>query len=252
MAFEINFTLKTLENIDKFGSDGKYSLHFFAISDSIYTYKIGNTVLLEYKDGHINDYYLERFVQDFLEIFPFFSRSVSEEFYQAIKNKSYDFETELEQLIIKYIDSDDEKIVDELCDLTWYISGCRQLGHGHLRDYLNIYFYRFEERLLIKWECSENYKAQSGQTEVLWNDFISDIQCFAKKYISEMTLQCERLSRFSAKDIKVYDPFPYLEDRKNELENYIFNNTWKFSEYSEGFLQAENDFKYVHKILDKY
>lgn len=199
MAFKINFHLKPFSDIVPFGND----VHYFALTDSIYTYTVGNTELLKYKNPeYVNDYYLERFIDDFLSIAEFISVSVSPRLYRLIKNNSMDIFNAIEDFIMDYENCIDgttpvmgkteqtvkywQECIDQADDIRYFLSGQRMIDHGHLKNMLYIYFYRCGDKLLIRWENDGAYTSESGQAEFLWSDFVKDIKEFFDSFLSQM------------------------------------------------------------------
>lgn len=197
MAFKVNFKLKPVDEIQE-------SLSLFTLTDGVYNYDINGEKMLCYKNPeYVNDYYLERFADDFLSIAEFISVSVSDRLYRFIKTDHEKFEKASEKFCEKYMDAIDGtsevmgkdekavkhwvKILDTAGDISDFINCQRMIDHGHLIDRLNIWFFRCREKLLIRWESSPEFtSAEVGQTEISWHDFVDDIKEFFGNFINQM------------------------------------------------------------------
>ena len=196
MAFRVKFRTKPVDELCGFGENGDV-LHYFAATDSHYHYELDDVSLLIYKNGCENDYYLKRFTDDFFPMLPVIGRCVPKWLYDCACNGNigslYDKVTDK---LTECVDNDaSEEIIEQTENLHYYLFGSRLLEHGFLRDGLDIYFYRYGDMLLIRWQCRGSWAAASGQRQVLWSEFISDIRCFADEYFAAMACQTESLAR---------------------------------------------------------
>lgn len=258
MAFEIIFKLKPINEILPFGTGDNKSIHFFALTDSEYYYKINDITLLEYTSQamkkyqvfkRFNIYYLEVLVRNLSEIMPFVIRDIPQDLYNIIKNQSIDFNTYLTD-ILESIEVDNSKF-DLICNMQYYLYGCRMIEHSFLKNYLDIYFYKCGDKLLIKWECSESYVSKSNQVEVSWNEFKADIQSFFDKFIHDMKYQIENALRYDCKDIQLDKPL--LVDTFEKSKKYLKNLFSEFCNvpdlyFSPDFLNTENLFEDINKV----
>ena len=198
--FKINFKLKNINDIEPWGNE----LHWFALTDGILYIQVGDHKIYEYSDSALdffkcdkyNDYYLERFVTDFTEIFRFIREPIPEILYDNIDTFADMAYLWKNMYINKPDDVFDEFYFGEYDTLTeWYC--IRTLDSAHLTGGPDISFFRCGDKIKIMWNTDDDAVLENGQNiwtspngvyEMSWNDFTEEVESFLKKYRRAMDL----------------------------------------------------------------
>jgi hypothetical protein len=200
----INFKLKKFEEIVPIGQKPNLSLSWFWLTDADLYLTIGNNKIYEYSTealshfGHkktpYNDYYLARFIEDFTKLFQKIGESIPEKYYELSKNKDL-FEENAQKWLDKY-DTDEDEHNDFYFDeyntlISWIYE--RNLNSGHLIGGPSLWFFRCKNKINIVWETDDEldnggkiWTAKSGNHEMNYDDFVSEINTFGIKFFSEM------------------------------------------------------------------
>ena len=205
-----NFRLKHPDEIDPWGREGNYSLHWFGLTDGEYWIDLGNIKVYEYSPDirsewnapsqHI-DYQISRFVEDLFHILPSVHISVPDHLFELVNSHSD---------LIRYLErhdawvnkqSDDDTITDEFIEntealMSWISS--RHIDSMHMINGPHVWLFRNGERIRILWHTegtSDNgsrfWSADSGQTEMNYADFINEVEIFKTAFFDAMKKQVE-------------------------------------------------------------
>ena len=210
--FRINFILKPPAEIAPWGENGDH-LSWFGLTDSELWITVGEQTIYEYTDAACkewnhdirhNDYYLSRFLEDFSRTFTYIRESVSREYYDHID----EFVTETDNWQSMYLDDDsvdDDAFIifleDKFDPLTeWFYD--RVFDSGHLTGGPLIGCFRCGEMIKIRWHSDftldngENiWTAPSGDFEIPYVDFVSEVKRFFREFYAAMDKQVETALR---------------------------------------------------------
>ncbi|MDE6797838.1 MAG: hypothetical protein K2J36_07500 [Ruminococcus sp.] len=199
--FKINFKLKNINDIVPWENN---DLHWFALTDGILYIQVGDHKIYEYSDSALdffkcdkyNDYYLERFVTDFTEIFRFIREPIPEILYDNIDTFADMAYLWKNMYINKPDDVFDEFYFGEYDTLTeWYC--IRTLDSAHLTGGPDISFFRCGDKIKIMWNTDDYAVLENGENiwtspngiyEMYWNDFTEEVESFLKKFCRAMDL----------------------------------------------------------------
>ncbi|WP_337100117.1 DUF5984 family protein [Paenibacillus sp. YIM B09110] len=187
----IHFKLKEIKDISPWGSEGKLMLHWFALTDSYYWFKFGDTEFPKYtKEINIEfnqankplyiDYQFARFFWDISEILRHVESPVPDEIFEFINSvdKLELFQQSLKDwLEISWDESEElnEEIYDEAREWLYV----RKLDFGYLVGGPELYFIRNNDRIHIYWIA--NYKTENGVS--FWQEARGEYSCNYYEFI---------------------------------------------------------------------
>lgn len=206
-----NFIMKDIRDISPFGSlESGFSLHWFGLTDSFYWLNVGEYEILRYSDMLINkyqdefklpyvDYQLSRFLEDFFEILPSISTPIPDEIFQNIKTYSNmdAFRNDINDWL-EYKWNEDDDDYDKIYLPAAQVLSDRRLDTGYLKGGPNIWFFRNNEKLLIRWDCENKnedgtkfWSADKGEHIVSFQEFINEVIDFYNKFWDRMNEQVD-------------------------------------------------------------
>nr|WP_294785744.1 DUF5984 family protein [uncultured Flavobacterium sp.] len=231
----INFKLKNIDKIIPVGQEPNQTLSWFWLTDGELWLNFENETIYKYSDEAIhyfgnestsyNDYYLIRFIEDFIELFEKMSESIPENFYllaedlKKFKSKSQDW------LDIHDTNENTDFYFDEYYKLVSWINE-RTLDSGHLIGGPNLYFFRKNDKIKIIWETEyslENgislWTATDGCSEMNYHDFVSKIKMFGEDFFNKMDDQIELALSRNFKNIFI-DKNRLVEEHQERKEDF--------------------------------
>lgn len=168
-----------------------------------YTYRSATKKIYEYSDSarnffkcdiKYNDYYLARFVFDFMETFRFIREPIPEVLYNNI-DKFEDITDLWKDLHFDEADDLFDSFYDnEYCPLIEWYCNCK-FDSAHLVGGQHIGFFRCGDKVKILWKSYDNAILENGKNiwtspngvyEILWNDFTAEVKSFYWKFRRKM------------------------------------------------------------------
>jgi hypothetical protein len=206
----INFKLKHPDDVTPWGAPPEDRMHWFGLTDSEYWLDLGKVIFYEYSDNILDhwkikgskyvDYHLVRLIEDWSGIFSAISEPVPDSIYSIAKTQRslYAFYEKANNWLGQLIDdpSIDE---DSYCDkydkvIEWVYS--RSLDSGHLSNAPGISFFRNGNNLSIIWNAGKVneeqipvWTAQTGEIEMSYDHFISEVEGFRDRFFGAMDQQ---------------------------------------------------------------
>lgn len=274
-----DFTLKLFEDIDLFSDQGEPVLHWFGLTDAYYHVNVGDEQLFRYtpeieeywckeypdnkRTSPFVDYNVIRLYEDLLEILPTIlqplpdeihtfvsTRDAQDQWFGALRNK-FDLIIDASEDVTE--EGEDESF-DDLEDIFWDATGWwgdRQLPTNHLQMGPDIWIWRYQDDVYIRWNCDEKsengipfWTADKGEFKLSFDDFLIEVYDFHDRLMSGMAERIEQL--------KISNPIPHIrmdlegvtrehEIRKKSLEEVLgktpVNKNW------DAVMQAYIDFK---------
>jgi len=243
------FKLKPLQEVMPWGEEPELNLHWFGLTDGIYYMNVGEEQLFrsskeillhwkkEYPDLDINlayvDYQVVRLYEDLLEILADVMQAIPAELQHFVKSKqSYEcWEKELWDI---FNSTEDEEIEDLYYLATEWWNRCRSLSTMHLNNGPNIWLWRAESTIYIRWNNEsmkidgiQPWTAVRGEFVLSLEEFEEEVRDFHHRLMAEMVQRIEQL--------KSNNPIPHVkidlaslekehDERKISLEHAL-NNT---------------------------
>ncbi|MBW8687750.1 DUF5984 family protein [Chitinophaga rhizophila] len=208
----INFKLKHPDNIIPWGDDTETTMHWFGLTDGEYWLDINKATLYEYTDeilagGDPDDsryvaYQVVRLIEDWTSIFESIAEPIPEGFYAISRNCNYlyRFYGAVQQWLEKLSEDPaiDMDAYYEKYDKTieWVYS--RTLVATHLTGGPSISFFRNGDNISIVWRADHQtandipvWTAQNGEVEISYNQFVSEMEDFGKRFFNAMATQIQ-------------------------------------------------------------
>ncbi|MDM8561668.1 DUF5984 family protein [Candidatus Parabeggiatoa sp. HSG14] len=225
------FELTPLDKMTPWGNQSDLSLHWFGLTDGIYYLNVGNEQLFRFSkeilqhwrkeypklDGfkdHV-DYQVVRLYEDVLEILPDILSPIPTEVYSLI-------ETPLVQKkwiadLTKVLTTEDDNELYETCYQATDWWAYRQLSTIHLNQGPDIWFFRVDDMIHIRW-CNDEKKidgiqpwaALTGDWQLPVAQFIQEIEAFHNRLMKEMGERIEIL--------RTNNPIPHI---KIDMDNLV-------------------------------
>lgn len=206
--FKINFTLRPPAEIVPWGENNDH-LSWFALTDSDLWINVGERTIYEYSDAarehwscdiRYNDYQLSRFLEDFSGIFAHIRESVPREYYEHINefirdtdnwNNLYQDDNSVDDdAFWAFYDEKYEPLTE------WLYS--RIFDSGHLIGGPHIGCFRCSDMIKIWWDGDYTldggesiWTAPSGEFELPYADFVSEVKRFFEEFYAAMDKQVE-------------------------------------------------------------
>ncbi|MDE7137074.1 MAG: hypothetical protein K2O29_01250 [Ruminococcus sp.] len=257
--FRINFKLKNISDIEPWSD----TIHWYALTDGTLYIQVGNRKIYEYSDFardffkcdiKYNDYYLERFVLDFMWIFRFIREPIPKILYENI-DKFEDL-TDVWKNIYENKSDDifDEFYFGEYSSLTeWYYMQ-HTFDSSHLVGGQRIGFFRYGDKIKILWKSYDNavlendkniWTSPNGVHEISWNDFTEEVEDFYWKFRQEMDSRTEYIYKNGLTHAQT-DREILLHSNCNNLTSFRHNLDLLFSDDYE-----KTDFNYILALYEK-
>lgn len=228
----IHFKLFDISEINPFGLEQKQpTMHWFGLTDGIIWLEFDEIKLFEYsneiikfwnKSNPYNDYYIARFIEDLTSLFSKINESIPLELYQKL-NSCHKIEKFYNKATKWYnknqTQEGDDSISTKYNLLTnWFCD--RLIGNSHLIGGPTFYFLRNEDKIRIIWHSDDRLKngmqiwtASSGEIELNFNEFKSEIKRFGITFFKAMDIQIEKALTKDWGEINI--------DKKSLLEEHI-------------------------------
>lgn len=207
-GFKINFELKKqLDEIAPFSEEGSYSLSWFGLTDGLLWITAGDKTVYEYSDAALkewggdtryNDYYLSRFLEDFLDIFEKIAQPVSKELYDSVEDFEERSDNRLERLFNNEDDPEFDRLYDEYLEQKAWFND-RVFDSGHLRGGPLIGCFRYEDKLKFYWNSDYTldggksiWTAPRGSFEMPYDYFVDEVKRFFAEFHQKMDEQIKQ------------------------------------------------------------
>ena len=257
--FRINFKLKNVNDIELSGE----TINWFELTDATLYIQVGNEKIYEYSDSardffkydiKYNEYYLARFVFDFMELCRFIREPIPEILYDNIDK----FEDLTDLWKNMYIDKPDDVFDEfyfgEFNTLTeWYYMQ-HTIDSSHLVGGLHIGFFRYDDKVKILWKSYDNAILENGKNiwtspngiyEILWSDFIKEIENFYCEFREKMDLRTNYIYKNGLNNIRI-DRKLLLKSNTNSITAFGQNLELLFSDDYE-----KTDFRPILTVYEK-
>ena len=232
--FKINFELKNINDIEPWGDN---TIDWYALTDGTLYIQVGDEKIYEYSDSardffkddiKYNEYYLERFVIDFTELFWFIREPITKILYDNI-DKFEDI-TDLWKNMYEDKPDDifDEFYFGEYSTLTeWYYMQ-HTFDSAHLVGGPHIGFFRCGDKVKILWKSYDNAVLENGENiwtspngvyEMSWNDFTKEVEIFYLKYHQEMESRTDYIYKHGLTHAQI-DREILLHSKSNSIEAF--------------------------------
>jgi len=209
------FKLHDIENIEPWTEyrDGKSSepkLNWFALTDGFYYMNVGNEQLFkcskermfkwkiecpEIDESQVYvDYFIVRLYEDLLEILPNILQPIPNVLQSLIStNKRHaEWFNPLNDFYVNSLDEENELLVEKLyCNSTEWCDQ-RKLSTGHLQYSPDIFIWRHQDKIHIRWNSRTNSKdfqpwsSPHGEFQLSVESFISEVTLFHNRLMKEM------------------------------------------------------------------
>jgi hypothetical protein len=266
MKLLIDFKLKNVDDIAPWGSGQNENMHWFGLTDSNYWLNLGESKLYEYSQLFLQrhniegmnyvDYNLIRFIEDFTQLFEIITESIPDDFYTIVKD--HESLSTFYQSSKKWLDEigeDDSVDVDTYYDrydllIEWLYS--RHLTSIHLIGGPSVGFYRYKDRIKIIWDANDKteegfdiWTAKSGNMEISYSDFISEIKDFGNRFFTAMDKQVEVAINKDWGTVRIDKQ--RLVEENNERKIEFYNQVELLTEPK----QKETDWILIRTLIDE-
>jgi hypothetical protein len=233
MSFKIRVNLRSIEEIDPFGSGpDNWSLHWYGLSDCYFCITIGEAEIFKFSDEFVKaysenespvnkpyvDYYLARLHEDLLEILPDILEPVPEELVPYIANpQQY---SRLREMLVQWLEQESETAESKILDIhqlasNW--SGQRCMSFGYLNYAPVLYIWRTGDEIHIRWNNQDKtyagvavWSALEGKYTLDVSEFLEAITEFNREFMEAML---ERINQ-----VRQHWSRPEIQIDPNELE----------------------------------
>ncbi|MFZ6051564.1 DUF5984 family protein [Halocola ammonii] len=239
----INFQLKNPDQINPAGTSANQHLSWYLLTDGDLWLNLGDRVFYEYskesvaylggKNSPYNDYYIARFIEDFIDLFENIQEEIPEGFFE-LTNDLRKFQSDANQWWdMRGID--DDKAFEDYETLTSWIK-LRTLSSKHLKGGPDISFFRRDEKMRILWNSDyvlENginlWSSDGGRYDMNYFEFVEEVRQFGQDFFSKMEKQVEFALKKDWHDVEI-DKQRLVEEhrmRKDDFHsalNYLVKN----------------------------
>ena len=238
-----DFKLKDIQEITPWGESPNLYLHWFALTDSFYHLNIKGKELFRYsneildywnkqnpdeKQSKYVDYNIARLYEDFLEILPAIMQPIPEEIYEYIKsndthqafidNINKVFECELD---------DEDGLWDLHNDASLWLS-CRRLDTGHLTEGPFIWFLRFKNDIIVRWNNEDKlidgiqpWFEVKGEKKYTYQEFMSEVKIFHNRLISQMQSRVDMILQGNLLTHINIDKNRLIEENEQKKDSFL-------------------------------
>lgn len=229
----IKFLLKELKEIIPWRENNEYYLHWFGLTDSYYWIELNENVeLFRYSDEFIGkyglnpglpyvDYQCARFIWDIIDILYFVSVPIPSKVFETINtfDKFESYLSKLSNWLENQRDETDEKY-DEIYEVASEWIELRSLDSEYLIGAPNIYFFRSEEKIYIRWfseyqesDGTKMWTENKGEKVIHYDDFIRELNINLIKFEKSMETHIEAVINKPPKNVFI--------DREQLVKNQI-------------------------------
>lgn len=210
------FKLKPIEKTQAFAEAPDFELHWYGLTDGYYWMEIGQECLFRYtpeimaswnnEDNNIEapepytDYYVVRLYEDILAILPHILQPIPADIHGYIS--SAEKQAFWHSKIWNIYECADDGKVEDFClqAIEWWES--RQLDTGHLQKGPQIWMWRFEDTIYIRWDNTAinnsgipHWSANTGEIKLPVSDFINEVEGFHHRLMESMDKRIETLNK---------------------------------------------------------
>ena len=232
------FILHPLQKVMPWGEAPNLMLHWFGLTDGIYYMNVGEDqlfrapkeILEQWRKEYPNAYNFEyvdypviRLYEDLLEILTNILQPIPTKLHHCVAFQPY-YEYWEEKLWDVFHSTENEEI-EELYYLAREWWNCRTLSTLHLKHGQDIWLWRWEETVYIRWHSKlvngiQPWTTMQGNYQLPVDKFKKEVESFHNRLMDEMTQRIEQ--------IKINNPIPHIkidvpslekehEDRKKSL-----------------------------------
>jgi hypothetical protein len=230
----IKFLLKELKEIEPWGEANNYFLNWFGLTNSYYWIALDDDVeLFRYSDEFIDkyrfnpscpyvDYHFARLIWDISDLLNFITVPIPIKVFETINtlDKFESYLSTLSKWLENQWDETEEKY-DEIYEVAREWIDLRRLDSGYLNGAPDIYFFRSEDKIYIRWfsEYKENdgtqmWAVNKGEKVINYDDFISELNSTLIKFEKSMENQIEALLKMPLKNVFI----DIKQLNKNQIE----------------------------------
>ncbi len=214
------------------GEEPELNLHWFGLTDGIYYMNVGEDQLFrsskemllhwknEYPDLDINlayvDYQVVRLYEDLLEILADVKQTIPAELQQYVESQKK-HECWKKELWEIFNSTEDDETEDLYYLATEWWNRCRSLSTAHLNNGQNIWLWRTENTIHIRWENEsikidgiQPWTAVRGDFELSIEQFEEEVRAFHYRLMNDMAERIEEL--------KTNNPIPHVKIDLSSLE----------------------------------
>lgn len=261
-----NYILKDIKDASPFGyEETGYSLHWFGLTDSYYWLDINNHELFRYSEEftqkvNLNsaypyvDYQLSRLIEDFFEILPQVCENIPNSLFDRVSRPSglAQIYSELDNWYEKIWDQENLETLDDVYFPARQWIYDRMLDTGYLCSAPKIYFFRNNDKLLIKWDFDFNdddgtkvWQESNGEFTLRYEDFVIQIENFVYRFCRSMDVQVfKACNDWPLKNVRI-DLLHLVEEHKSR-KAYLIDC---ISKIKNGQLHGNTDWGNVESAL---
>jgi hypothetical protein len=203
------FELKPLHLIEPWGEPDNPCLHWFGLTDGHYylnakgheLYRYSEDILRHWEGKNTNsanlpypDYQIVRFYEDLLDILPDVYQPIPDYIFDRIGTIS-SFELFFSRLNSFYENEENETLLEKFLPIRSFLQS-RQLASLHLEEGPNIWFFRNNDVIYLRWLNGEKliegipvWNDIKGEAAFSYLDFVKEVSSFHKTLISQMELR---------------------------------------------------------------
>lgn len=142
------------------------------------------------------DYYYVRFLEDFFDILPEISAIMPVDLYRLITEEYHI----VEEKLLEFGGDDDlsEEQEDTFFSVRDFLRSICRLDTGHLCVKSECFFYHVNDKIVIHYDFRDTFadgmevwSAHVGQYEMLYSDFIDEVEDMLERFFAAMDLQLE-------------------------------------------------------------
>ncbi|MGG0176470.1 DUF5984 family protein [Gottfriedia acidiceleris] len=219
----IKFLLKEIKEIEPWKENNQYFLHWFGLTDSYYWISIDENVeLFRYSEEFIAkyglnpslpyvDYQCARLLWDIIELLDFVSVSIPSKVFEIIetidKFESY-LSTLSDWLENKW--NETNEMYDEIYEVARQWIDLRRLDSEYLIGAPDIYFFRSEEKIYIRWfseykesDGTKMWTENKGEKVIEYDDLIRELNSTLIKFEKSMETQIDAALNTPPKNIYI-------------------------------------------------
>jgi len=219
----IKFLLKEIKDIIPWRENNNNYLHWFALTEAYYWIALDENVeLFRYSEEYLVkygfnpslpyvDYQCARLLWDIIDLLNFVSVPIPSKVFDTIQTLDK-FESYLSSLT-NWLENqwdETEEMYDEIYDVASEWIHLRRLDSGYLIGGPDIYFFRSEEKIYIRWfseykdsDGTKMWTETKGEKVINYNDFIRELNSTLTKFEKSMKIQINAVLKSPPKNVLV-------------------------------------------------